>query len=132
MQSEFAEFVGGGAIFAATIDVADSTFTNNRIVDTNTALFDSRTQVGGDGGGAIIGYYVDVRDSTFSNNAATTRWWNDGGAIAVYQGGEFLSHLTVVRSTFADNTATGQEGAIFARTADVMLVESALVRNTAY
>jgi hypothetical protein len=139
-EHDTALLIGGGAIFAQTIDVADTTFTKNRVVENNTDTLG----VGG-GGGAIYGRRVDVQDSTFSNNAAisnnvpvgaaiATGWWAKGGAIYVKDDstpGAMPSYLNVVRSTFADNAAADRGGPIVAY-ADVVLVESALLRNTAY
>jgi len=120
--------LGGGAINAITVDVADSTFTNNRVVD-NVTVFGS-----GAGGGAICGQQMDIRNSTFSNNFVMgTAGRVDGGAIfaQLNEFADVMPHLTVVRSTFADNAAADQGGAIYADV-DVALVESALLRNTAY
>jgi len=116
----------GGAIFAITLDVADSTFTNNHLVDDYIDFIDER------GGGAIYGRDVEVRDSTFRHNSAMgTRSAVNGGAIFVTTNEAQVGHLTVVRSTFEDNTAYDKGGAIVAFT-DAVLVESALARNTAY
>jgi len=126
----------GGAIFASTATVTDSTFTNNTatvaggaIVATTVTVTDSTfTNNTANYGGAIYTSTATVTDSTFTNNDAVA-----GGAIYAYTtatvtdstftnndavaGGAIVATTaTVSNSTFTDNTATTNGGAIYAYT----------------
>ena len=102
---------GGGAIFnnnGSTVNVADTTFTNN-----------SASQ-----GGAIFNYgLVNVAGSTFTTNSAP----QGGGAIGSYGG-----TVNVSNSAFSGNSATsGQGGAISASISVVNVANSTFTGNSA-
>jgi hypothetical protein len=99
---------GGGGIYnEGTLTVQNSTFTNNSV--TNYGY-----------GGAICNYSTDsefvpsttVVNSLFTGNAADRGW---GGAIANVnkENQENSGTLTIIGSTFAENSASSSGGAIY-------------------
>ena len=91
----------GGAIYATTVTVTNSTFTGNR----------------SGSGGAIYATTVTATTSTFTDNSASLV----GGAI-------YASTATVTNSAFSSNSSTQEGGAILAETGTV--ASSRFTRNT--
>jgi hypothetical protein len=122
---------GGGAIasYIGYLEISDSEFFNNSVLDDNCAVIESTEGFFGIGGlipscsgGAIttIESYVDVRDSEFAGNDAFA-----GGAL-----GFIVSLVSVSGSTFDGNQAD-VGGAIFAGYAATLLIDSTLHDNVA-
>ena len=137
----------GGAIYSqGDIDVTDSTFGGISGPEGNTASSGGAiTSVGGgdlsiDGstfrnnrsqsnvGGAVFANgETTITDSTFEGNLGTVDAFADGGAVALTDGS-----LTVSGSTFADNGATGDGGAIhLADAADLSSVTNSTFEDNA-
>jgi len=120
-----AEVTGGGVTSNATVNVYDSTLSNNQAVDPSGqgggAIYASgnvlmrgvvltNNSSAADGGAVVAGGDATVIDSTLSGNVATG---GPGGAVFSMQG------ASVATSTFANNTANANGGAISAQNADV-------------
>ncbi|MDX1992516.1 MAG: choice-of-anchor Q domain-containing protein [bacterium] len=92
---------GGGGIFihTGTLDVRESTFTNNRVIN-------------GSGGGIhALWSNVSISNSTFEGNQAAGfggAFYNDGVLLPSTNG-----YIRVTGSRFINNTAQGQGGATF-------------------
>ena len=135
---------GGGAIYNFTdglATVSDSTFDNNSatnggaiynaffrttLIVTNSTFSNN---VANDNGGAIhTGPYnttLIVSNSTFTNNSAT-----DGGAIS-HDGDNNTNVTTINNSTFSDNSASRDGGAIYKSYGMVMVSNSTFSSNSA-
>jgi predicted outer membrane repeat protein len=91
---------GGGAIYGTSFSVTGCTFLDNFGGDLN------------EGGGAIFSSYrLSVTNSTFTGNSASF-----GGAISIqsaHQQEAFPDTPTITNSTFSENTATDDGGAIY-------------------
>jgi predicted outer membrane repeat protein len=111
----------GGAIYAYT------TTTPLRISD---AAFSSNSVTADDGGAiaAIRRTELDVSSTTFDSNSSV---YGDGGAIRFAPG--FNTHdMTVDASSFEDNDAGGDGGAISVLKGDeIILLDNEMIRNTA-
>lgn len=99
-----------------SVTVRDSEFTNNSASS---------------GGAAIFAYYgANVTDSRFSNNFIRVGGsYRDGGAI--YSRNYDLSGVTIVGSTFENNSATDSGGAVYVYFGDVSIQESTFDTNSA-
>jgi predicted outer membrane repeat protein len=128
----------GGAIFSEeTVTVSNSTFSNNTgelggaimagAVTVSGSLFSGNLA---EVGGAISGYSVVVSESTFSNNAAS----NGGAIISLFadpfeSSPGFPGYVFATNSTFVNNSAFDEGGAIFATEGNVYF--STFVNNVA-
>jgi predicted outer membrane repeat protein len=133
--------VGSAVANYGTLNIADSTFTNNRLDGSNDTNGGAITNDGGDllitnstfsnnvvagvlgtgGAIAITSGAVTISDSTFTANEAT-----DGGAFYVSS----TSALTVTDSTFNDNEAS-YGGAMVTSGSQVTLSNSVFTNNRA-
>ena len=98
-------------MFQGTLNIDNSTFTNNKSID-------------GDGGAIMYNLYnqgdngvLNITNSTFSGNTSGT----NGGAISfLAQGSPMIGQTfsaTITENTFLTNTATGFGGGIFVNNA---------------
>ncbi len=114
---------GGAAILARENLTLDSVVVNNNIANVNDGI----TQ-----GGAVAvlaGSLVTIRDSQFTGNqAAVLAGMSDGGALYVDSAG---ASVNVTNSSFVNNTATRDGGAIEMRAATVNISNSTFAGNTA-
>lgn len=124
----------GGALSAATVQIAGSTFDHNTAVTGGAvraaavtitgSTFEDNAATGNNGGGGVFfDTSATVVDSEFRRNTAVGGFYGAGGAISSY------SVLGLVSgSTFEDNTAVNGGGAI--RSGGVTVEESTFARNT--
>jgi len=105
---------GGGAVNNGTLNIVNSTFSNNA----------SPVAFAGLGGGGVLNSgTLNIINSTFSGNTANNPG-NGGGAI--FNDGA----VTIVNSTFSGNSAIGA-GALFNHNGSALIVNSTFSSNSA-
>ena len=149
--SEFTDNVGylyGGAVFANNMvdetEISESTFSGNSIqskrggavefsagsdlVITDCTFTDN---VAAEGGGALSVYQntsLTISSSTFSGNSNTSTRDAYGGAVFVFDD-DNGSDLTVINSTFTDNTAALSGGGLYVSGMDAVSITDSVFNN---